>query len=149
MVAAEFFEPNTAEQFLVGDIAAYDFAAPDPGGAQPDLLLHATTSSAYVRNGSGWMTGTRTAPVAMVRRARPTAYEFATTGTVSISQFSADRSNAYGDRGIIGNQYAIIACSAPLSDADRWKLQGWIAHLLLVPGDLPANHPYRSTLPTL
>ena len=149
MVAAEFFQPNTADQFLVGDLSTYDFHPPDAGGAQPDLLLHVSTSSASVRNGGGWMTGTKTAPLAMVKRARPTAYEFTTTSAVNISQFSADRSNAYGDRGIIGNQYAIVACSAAPSDADRWRLQGWIAHLLLVPGDLPAAHPYRSILPTV
>jgi hypothetical protein len=111
LVAAEFFQPNTAEQFLIGDAAAYDFAAPEPGGAQPDLLLHITDSAAAVRNGSAWMTGTKTAPLAMVKRSRPTSYEFATTATVSVSQFSADRSNVYGDRGIIGNQYVIVACS--------------------------------------
>lgn len=149
VVVAEFTQPATADQFLVGDIATYDFHPPDAGGAQPDLLLHVSTSSASVRNGGGWMTGTKTAPLAMVKRSRPTAYEFTTTAAVSISQFSADRSNAYGDRGIIGKQYFILASDAIPSDADRWRLQGWIAHRLLVPGDLPANHPYRSTLPTV
>jgi hypothetical protein len=95
------------------------------------------------------MTGTKTAPLAMVKRSRPTAYEFTTTAAVSISQFSADRSNAYGDRGIIGKQYFIVASDAIPSDADRWRLEGWIAHRLLVPGDLPAAHPYRSILPTV
>jgi len=149
LVAAEFFQPDTGNQFLIGDAIYSDFFAPYPSDPRPDLLLHPSYSSASVRNGDGWMTGTRTAPVAMVKRNRPTSYEFATTASVSVSEFSADRTNFYGDRGIIGNQYAIVVCSALPSDADRWRLQGWIAHRLLVPGDLPADHPYRSTLPIL
>ena len=112
-------------------------------------MLDATNSAAAVRNGSAWMTGQRTAPLELLRRRQPTAYEFSTTGNVTIGQFSADRSNAYGDRGIIGNQYFIIASSSIPTDVERWKLQGWVAHRLLISNDLPYGHPYRQTIPLI
>lgn len=144
VIAAEFTDPDAGYQFLVGASGAYDWHS----GPNGPLLLDTTGyASATVRNGSGWFTGAATAPTAMTRRRQVTLFEFITTGATTIGQFSADRNGAYGDRGFIGNHYAVIACSGVLSNDNRYRLEGWLAHRLSIAGDLPAAHPYRSILP--
>jgi hypothetical protein len=142
IIAAEFTDPDAGYQFLVGAAGTYDWHS-GPNGP----LLLGTSAAATVTGGSGWITGAATAPVAMTRRREVTLFEFVTTAAATIGQFSADRSNGFGDRGLIGNHYAVIACSGVLSSENRWKLEGWLAHRLSIAGDLPAAHPYRSILP--
>lgn len=147
VVAVEYTSPATAIQFLVGDAGTYDYHAPLTGTKV--IATDYALSSASVRDGGGWVTGAKTAPVDMERQQKPAIYTFTPTGNTNISQFSADRSNPVEDRGLIGNHYAVVACSSVLSSEDRWKLDGYLAHRLSIVGDLPAAHPYRSILPTL
>jgi hypothetical protein len=49
-------------------------------------------------------------------------------------------------RGPIGE---VIAVGATLSTADRQKLEGYLAHKWALTANLPAEHPYKSTPPTV
>jgi hypothetical protein len=136
------FSSTAADQFLVGSSGSYDFH-----GSSNNYLLSSSFSSSNVRNGSGWVNGTATAPLDMVKLTSVTAYEFNTLGNVSIGQFSADRSNSTGSRSLIGKTCEIIACSTVLSTTDRQKLEGYLAHKWGFAGNLPSGHPYKSIPP--
>jgi hypothetical protein len=145
------FSTTAAEQWIVGDSTSYDFHAPATANNESANYnaggLIGTTASNSVRNGSGWINGTSVAPPSMIRNINVSLYIFNTTASVSISQFSADRSNTYRNAGIVGNICEIIALPNALSDSDRQKLEGYLAYKWGFTSSLPSDHPYKSTPP--
>jgi hypothetical protein len=141
-VAVVQFTTTTGLQFIVGDSTTFDFH-----GENNSRVLGGFASS-LVTGGSGWTNGASTAPLSMVKSASTSVYIFNTTGSVSIQQFSADRSNQFGNRGIIGNTCEIIAFTSTLADLDREKLEGYLAHKWGFAGSLPTGHPYKSAPPS-
>jgi hypothetical protein len=141
-VAVVQFTTTTGLQFIVGDSTTFDFH----GDNNSNIL--GTFASSLVTGGSGWTNGASTAPLSMVKSASTSVYIFNTTGSVSIKQFSADRSNQFGNRGIIGNTCEIIAFASTLAALDREKLEGYLAHKWGFAGSLPTGHPYKSAPPS-
>ena len=136
------FTTTTGHQIIAGDSTTFDFS----GDNNSNIL--GTFASSLVTGGSGWTNGASTAPLSMVKSASTSVYIFNTTGSVSIQQFSADRSNQFGNRGIIGNTCEIIAFTSTLADLDREKLEGYLAHKWGFAGSLPTGHPYKSAPPS-
>jgi hypothetical protein len=142
------FNTIAADQWIVGDSTSYDFHAPGIGESNLNTggLIGVNAASA-VTDGSGWINGTSVAPSSMVRSTGVSLYVFNTTAAVSVSQFTADRSNQYRSAGIAGNTCEIIALSSTLSDTDRQKLEGYLAHKWGFASSLPNDHPYKSAPP--
>jgi hypothetical protein len=136
------FTTTTGLQFIVGDSSSFDFH-----GDNGSNLLSPSFASSLVTGGSGWTNGASTAPSSIVKSASTSVYIFNTTGSVRIGQFSADRSNQYGNRGIIGNTCEIIALASTIANLDREKFEGYLAHKWGFAGSLPASHPYKSAPP--
>jgi hypothetical protein len=42
----------------------------------------------------------------------------------------------------------VLVFSIPLHDAERQKVEGYIAHKYKLTSLLPASHPYKNTVPT-
>jgi hypothetical protein len=142
------FNTTEADQWIVGDSASFDFHAPGIGESNLNTGgLIGTNAASAVTNGSGWVSGTSVAPSSMVRSTGVSSYIFNTTAAVSISQFTADRSNQYRSAGIVGNTCEIIALSSTLSDTDRQKLEGYLAHKWGFASSLPSDHPFKSAPP--
>jgi len=139
------FTTITGEQFIVGDSATVDFHC-EQGSNSVNVL--GTIANSFVTGGSGWINGTSIAPLSMVRSTSASAYIFNTTGSVKIKQFSADRSGQFRNAGIIGNTCEIIAFDSTLADADRQKLEGYLAHKWGFAASLPTGHPYKSAPPS-
>jgi hypothetical protein len=58
------------------------------------------------------------------------------------------RDNGVGTTGIMTGQIAaIILCSTALSDVNRQKAEGYLAHLWALTANLPAGHPYKVNPP--
>jgi hypothetical protein len=138
-VAVIQYTNTTALQFIVGDSSSYDFHA---GGG--DLILDTTYSSLSVRNGSAWKNGSSVSPSSITRSSSPSCYIFNTTGNVTIRYFSEDR---FYSRSTIGNTCEILALSSVLSDSDREKLEGYLAHKWGFVSSLPSTHLYLSIPP--
>jgi hypothetical protein len=141
-IAVIKYASTSGEQFIVGDASVYDFHASSSNviGGSP---------SSNVTSGSAWVNGTSIAPTSVTRSTNTSAYIFNTTGSATISQFSADRSNYYRNASTIGSTCEIIALSAVLSNTDREKLEGYLAHKWGFASSLPTAHPYKSAPPTL
>jgi hypothetical protein len=141
-VAVVQFTTTTGLQFIAGDSTTFDFHGDNNSGVLGGF------ASSLVTGGSGWTNGASTAPSSMVKSASTSVYIFNTTGSVSIQQFSADRSNQFGNRGIIGSTCEIIAFNSTLAALDREKLEGYLAHKWGFAGSLPTGHPYKSAPPS-
>lgn len=58
-----------------------------------------------------------------------------------------DRRNVAANRGWRGYLAEVIAFNSKLSDADRQKVEGYLAHKWGLEGNLPASHPYKNSAP--
>ncbi len=58
-----------------------------------------------------------------------------------------DRCNVDVDRGWLGYLAEIIVFDDKLSDGDRQKVEGYLAHKWGLESDLPVGHPYKSAAP--
>lgn len=56
----------------------------------------------------------------------------------------SDATSAYNAAGQLGE---IVFCTSLLSDSEREKLEGYLAHKWGLEGDLPSGHPYKNSAP--
>lgn len=126
-------------QFIVGDSDGYDFHS-----TTGNLIIDNIYSSLSIRNGSAWVNGSSVAPTSTERNTNTSCYIFNTTGNVTIRNFSEDRNLG---RSTVGKTCEIIALSSTLSESDRQKLEGYLAHKWGFASSLPTGHPYRSAPP--
>jgi PKD repeat protein len=68
-----------------------------------------------------------------------------TTGLLSWTGAAVGRYNSSYFQGNVGE---VLLVSSALSDADRQRLEGYLAHKWGTTASLPANHPYKSAAPT-
>jgi hypothetical protein len=62
----------------------------------------------------------------------------------SVSYIGNDQNNA----SLAGNIAEIVFCDEKNSDADRQRIEGYLAHKWGLTANLPSDHPYKSTAPT-
>ena len=65
-----------------------------------------------------------------------------TTGNVEASSFSSDRN--IGGRYARGDLGELLIYTAPLSEGEIEKVEGYLAHKWGLDGDLPNEHPYKT-----
>lgn len=118
-------------------------AAPDPtplfwdGAASADLI-----------NGVIRVNGESVGPNTF-RFLAPTIYSFVPLSTVFVGTVGADRSNAFGDRGFIGDYYEILLFHPAPAAEELEKIEGYLAWKWGVEANLDTTHPYKSSPPTL
>ena len=82
------------------------------------------------------------------------------SGSISASGGNSADSQGYNNRLTIGartllGRYTnveiacLIVCSYAISSAERQKLEGWAAHKYGLTASLPADHPYKTLIPTI
>lgn len=64
---------------------------------------------------------------------------FSSTSFIGNDQFNAS---------LAGNIAEIVFCDEKNSDADRQRIEGYLAHKWGLTANLPSGHPYKSTAPT-
>jgi len=57
--------------------------------------------------------------------------------------------NTSGSEALQGNAYEYVVASTTLSTADRQRLEGYLAHKWGMTADLPSDHPFKSSPPTV
>lgn len=77
-----------------------------------------------------------------------TGFGSGTTSTDAVN-FTVGGYLGSADEYFKGDIYAIIFGNTEISLPDRQKLEGWAAHKYGLTGNLPANHPYKTLIPTL
>lgn len=143
LIVTQFTSPTSSEyQFILGDASTYPFH----GVGYVSTLLDSTNADTAVKTGGGWVNGSSVTPLSMTKQSAVSIYAFNPAGTVAISQFSADRGNAY--RGIIGNICEIVAFSSNINAVTRQRVEGYLAHRWGTTSSLPSGHPYKSAAPT-
>lgn len=65
---------------------------------------------------------------------------------VRIGYLRAEFVNGYAFQGYV---YEVLLVQGTLSDTDRQKLEGYLAHKWGLTGNLPSGHPYKLTPPTV
>ncbi len=53
------------------------------------------------------------------------------------------RTSTNTDLRFVGEIYELILVDGALPEADRWKMEGYLAHKWGIEGRLPSDHPYR------
>lgn len=75
----------------------------------------------------------------------------ATSWTATTPNFGAEPTmivgSAPGEAGYGGAVFEIVIYNRALGEADRQKLEGYLAHKWELAGALPSNHPYKSAAP--
>jgi len=116
-------------------------------------LFHATFTSAETRNGDNFKNGTDIGDgTSTARPSTPAIFSFVATG-----QFDVDRrfqtigadAAVPTSRGITGLIAEVILLENAASAADRQKTEGYLAHKWGLTADLPSDHPYKSSAPTV
>jgi hypothetical protein len=156
----------TAREWLM--VTAYDngtTALFPPGGSAYPTLLSGPDSFGAERAGMGqvstanWFEATSIWADLPYRNGAATASTTALPMPASILRFSGASTvtQSWGigfnqttaDRSWDGPIGEVIAVGATLSTANRQKLEGYLAHKWGLTANLPADHPYKSTPPTV
>ena len=71
------------------------------------------------------------------------------TANIDSSYFSMGRHPTDNAEGFIGFIHEIIICKYILSDTDKKKMEGYLAHKWNLTDNLPSDHAYKNQKPTV
>ena len=71
------------------------------------------------------------------------------TGSISNSDVLDLGATAVGGNPMTGDMAEVLVGGATLSTSDRQKIEGYMAHRYDLESNLPSDHPYKSTAPTI
>lgn len=123
------------------------------GHSDNSQIFNASFTSAETRNGDNFKNGSDIGDgTSTARPSTPAIFSFVATGQFDVNRrfqtIGADAavSTSRGITGLIAEAF-ILRDNA--SDANRQKAEGYLAHKWGLAGDLPSDHPYKSSAPTV
>ena len=111
------------------------------------LISNSYTVSTGVKNGQGYKDGSQLSPLLFNRYTNFTIHVFVTS--IPVATYATGCQGGFPNRAFYGDFAEIIITESVPEEGEREKIEGYLAHKWGLEGNLPSDHPYKNSPPTM